>query len=32
MIENDIPENLSTDIAAKEPMDEMELQAIITQD
>lgn len=28
---NDI-ENLSTDIAAKEPMDEMELQAIITQD
>jgi hypothetical protein len=32
MIENDIPENLSTDIAAQEPMDEMELQAIITQD
>ena len=32
MIENDIPENLSTDIAAKEPMDEMELQAIVTQD
>ena len=28
---NDI-ENLSTDIAATEPMDEMELQAIITQD
>jgi hypothetical protein len=32
MIENDIPENLSTDISATEPMDEMELQAIITQD
>ena len=31
MIEN-ITDNLSTDIAAKEPMDEMELQAIITQD
>ena len=31
MIEN-ITENLSTDIAATEPMDEMELQAIITQD
>ena len=28
---NDI-ENLSTDVAATEPMDEMELQAIITQD
>ena len=32
MIENDIPENLSTDIAATEPMDDAELQAIITQD
>jgi len=32
MIEQDIIENLSTDIAATEPMDEMELQAIITQD
>ena len=31
MIEN-ITDNLSTDIAAQEPMDEMELQAIITQD
>lgn len=31
MIEN-ITENLSTDIAAQEPMDDMELQAIITQD
>ena len=31
MIEN-ITDNLSTDIAATEPMDEMELQAIITQD
>ena len=31
MIEN-ITENLSTDIAATEPMDDMELQAIITQD
>jgi len=31
MIEN-ITENLSTDIAAKEPMDDAELQAIITQD
>ena len=28
---NDI-ENLSTDVAATEPMDDMELQAIITQD
>jgi hypothetical protein len=32
MIEQDITKNLSTDIAATEPMDEMELQAIITQD
>lgn len=32
MIENDIPENLSTDIAATKPMDDVELQAIITQD
>ena len=32
MIEQDITENLSTDIAATEPMDDMELQAIITQD
>ena len=32
MIENDIPENLSTDIAATKPMDDAELQAIITQD
>ena len=31
MIEN-ITENLSTDIAAKEPMDDAELQSIITQD
>jgi len=31
MIEN-ITDNLSTDIAAKEPMDDAELQAIITQD
>lgn len=31
MIEN-ITDNLSTDIAATEPMDDMELQAIITQD
>jgi len=31
MIEN-ITENLSTDIAAQEPMDDAELQAIITQD
>jgi len=31
MIEN-ITDNLSTDVAAKEPMDEMELQAIVTQD
>ena len=31
MIEN-ITENLSTDIAATEPMDDAELQAIITQD
>ena len=28
---NDI-ENLSTDIAAKQPMDDAELQAIVTQD
>ena len=32
MIENNMPENLSTDIAATEPMDDAELQAIITQD
>jgi len=31
MIEN-ITENLSTDIAAQEPMDDAELQSIITQD
>ena len=31
MIEN-ITDNLSTDIAAKEPMDDAELQAIVTQD
>ena len=32
MIENVTPENLSTDIAAQAPMDDAELQAIITQD
>ena len=32
MIEQDITENLSTDIAATEPMDDAELQSIITQD
>jgi hypothetical protein len=32
MIENVTPENLSTDITAPEPMDDAELQAIITQD
>ena len=32
MIEQNITENLSTDIAAKEPMDDAELQSIITQD
>ena len=31
MIEN-ITENLSTDISATEPMDDAELQSIITQD